>query len=1417
VFARFIFWRLIGLAALVFSVSVSTWMLSGGLSSSLSGITKNATSANPAGAAAAATRLQAAKPHLPEIHLPKTPSPSNLLEDAWSGMKTLWSGLSILGVPLLQLLIYGTLITLLALCCARMYARGSRHYVRLRVSPYRTDRASIEGLVSMFEALHKRLLRRWWKRLLQGQPSIAMEVHLMPRMPSRGEVQTPRLRASSPGDRGYQAWLVISCPAGLEQMVQASVRTAYPNSRVDPVSMSLGSPPSLLRLKKHAEFIKRVKVLDRYEHEREPPMNRLLTVMGACGEPSYVQITLTPTPMMFERYAKRAYKHHERHVTHHGPGPHKHPERSVFEESELKGALEVQHRPLFFVDLRVVAPSRAIGERIASELRAEGAENRLVERSAGIRQSLLGLYTRRVDRGEGNPLPNLHRGVFASTEIAALWHLPSIDYTTVPFTRSAMPVAPASPAIFRPSSGHGTLRDALGPVSIDPELRRQNTAVPGTVEQGKSSYLVATVAEDLRRERCAVIVLDPKGDAAEAAVSAVPEDRTCTLLDFSHPTCGFNPLAATAPADVVADYVVGALRNLFTDADIRASSDRYLRNSIIAVLAHDPRSTLWDAARLLSVGEDGYAYRARVGASVRGIPEFKEISEFFTAELGAQLADARSMTTAKLDAPVNKLARLLNSPSIKRILLNESLLIDFDQVINGCEVLIVKGAMGAMGAGNTSVLMQLLVGMLDASLARQQDFVSSRQRVAVALKIDEAPLVINRGFAETMALKRSAGLETVACWQTDSQWTEREVRDQLDALFAHRVYFATASTQDAREAASLMMAEFSDMVRPDLHNISALGHPDARLHLPKHHAIASWTTPEGRQGPFVAQTIPLRVDEQRMGFHAQRQAERGASYRDDLRQPHWDRERVSVAAHRSAGHDAPPAGRGAPERARPVGASLGHPDPAVRDRALGTSAADSSQSAVQSSLAVPETAVEMAIHAAYADDMRARSATATQSPEPLQPEHRQQPSPAAIEKPGSSTAEPEPVIEQDSAERSSPFAALDGSRGETAGPPADTYRELAELDGAHRLRWAKQPSPARVLKPDQLDLEIMVLLARLGHVLSSQIHRRFNMGRAATTTQRRLKRLSEAGLVQRFQFHRRDGGGIPMCYVITEAGLELLSTAALIDSERREPHSSEPRKHGSRGGEDQQLLDQARHDIHVTGWVLALERTLGGPPFPIRGAGESVLSPPMRSTQSGRMALGPMDLRLAHGRTPHDFWRTDSDGERVELKHFETVRPDATIEIPLPSGNGAARGARTDVIVELDDRLPVGHRAAKLERYDHLICGWALELSRYGKHLGAPPLVVFVCRDRTRARECARRADAVVIACRAYAGEYPSEWQYTGRERIVFAAERDIHEGVARGYGLAPLPPEVRVAGADGDPTARSAEPVLKELLACAQ
>lgn len=1198
------------------------------------------------------------------------------------------------------------LALVLGLLCGRVLRRRGRRYVRLRVVPYRGEDASAEAIVAAFETLHKRMLARWWRRLLRGQPSIALEAHI-----------------------ADQAWLAVCCPVGSQEMVLAALRAAYPNCRLQSSVARVGPPPAVLRLKKEQLFINRVKAIDRFEHEREPFMNRLLRTLAATGGPAFVQLAMTPASIGFERHARRLYRHRERLVSRERGEGVMEPrlDRSMVQDVELRGGLGVQHRPLFFADVRVIAGDRASCERIASTLRAEVAENRLVERGTTIRHGLLGMYSERVMRGEGNPLRDTRKGVFASTELAAMWHLPSLDFLSVPLSRSPIPVAPAPAAIMRPADGIGTLTDSDGPVSIHPELRRQNTAVVGTVEQGKTSYLVASMIEDLARSRCAVILLDPKGDAAEAALSNVPEQRICTLLDFAHPTCGFNPLAVDAPADVIADYVVAALKTLFSDADIRASSDRYLRNAIIAVLAYDRHSTLWDAARLLSVGPEGYAYRARVGARVREMPELKEISDFFTAELSAQLADARSTTTAKLDAPVNKLARLLNSPSIKRVLLNDSLRVDFEQVIREQQVLVVKGALGSMGAGNTTVLMQLLVGMLDAALARQQDHLDPRQRVTVALKVDEAPLVLNRGFAETMALKRSAGLETVACWQVNAQWVEREVREQLDALFAHRVYFATASVKDARDSASLMMAQFSDVVRPRIERISALGHPDARLHLPKHHAIASWSTPSGRQPPFVAQTLPLRLDPERIAWHAERQRQRGGRYLSDLSSRHWAA--TAQAAAVPAGASREP--HGAAERVAP-------------SRLVETGAGN-----------------ERSKRSAEASRPAAREpATGSVARTPV-------PEPPAV--PASRRAALPPLPE-------------------TA---AASYRELTVLDRSSSVRRVARAADASGVtapgKLDAKDLQLLVTLAIFKHVLSTQLHRRHAGSNALTGTQRRLKKLADGGLIERVQFHARDGGGAPMCCSITQAGREAL--AARLPQDRIQEASLR-----LSGAEDASGATHGavRRELRVAGWALALERALGGGPLRWVGAAGAALSPPRATRGESATPIGPAQLRLPDGRAPHNFLRAEPDGSRVEVERFETVRP--CVRLELAGARSSSGGEGGDLLVELDDRYVAHAWQAKLARYEHFLAGWSVHTRRYGSQ-GVIPAVVFICRDRSRARDCARQADRLLLASRAYAGEQPERWEYTGRQRIVFVAERDVHEGLLDGYAAPSIPPHL-AAGA---------------------
>jgi hypothetical protein len=1222
---------------------------------------------------------------------------------------------------------------------ARWRARWRRRYVRLAVAPYRTDRGDSEALVELFEVLHKRLLQRWWRRLVAGQPSVAVEVHLRP---------------TAAG--ALHAQLAVSCPTRDATMVQAALRTAYPNLRLQAFAAGLGPPPALLRLKKRSHFTTRLHVAEPRDRGR-PLMDRLISAMHASGGPCLVQLALTPTPGWFERSAKQQYRRREQRLAadHHHGDRRPRTQRSQVDAAELRGALDIQHRPLFFSDLRVVAPDRASCEAIASELRAVGAENQLVERGTTIRQALLRPYDRRVRRGEGNPLPCFTRGVYASTELAMLWQLPSVGFAAVPMARTALPIAPASPEILRPAEREGLLRDAIGPVSIHPDLRRQNTAVPGAVEQGKSSYLVASIREDLMRDRCAIIAFDPKGDAADAAISAVPKDRVCTILDCAKPTCGFNPLTVDASPDTIADYVVAAMRNLFDEGDIRASSDRYLRNAIIAVLAYDTRATLWDAVRLLSVTEEGYAYRARVGEHVRGLPEFKEIGDFFTEELRAQLRDAKSMTTSKLDAPVNKAARLLNSASIKRVLQNTSLTIDFDRIISEREVLVVKGALGVMGEGNTSVVMQLLVGMLDAALARQQDGVSAEQRTAIALKIDEAPLVINRGFAQTMALKRSAGLETVACWQSDAQWTDPDVRRQLDALFAHRVYFATASAEDARAASDLMMVEFSDQVRAADDQLPTLARPDLRLHLPKHHALASWVTAKGRQPAFIAQTLPITVEQDRIDWHLDRQRERGGRELESFRQPHWDRE--------NGGN------RAAPKPAR------------VDDR---------DESTRESS--------GLATHRSDPTGERERDDFA-ELRELLRTEARER---VPSRNSGEDTrTESSPHVTETA--RVARALGRPATRSEPQEPPA-TYAELVAVDEATRVTWPRK-TERRTVRADPTDLELLAWLTEMRFALATQIHRRFGEAKSYSTTQRRLKKLSQAGWVQRFQFFRDTGASSSLTYLVTQDGIRALSDAV-------GPHGPylDPRREWSAPSTDDPAMRRASHDLHVNAWTLALERCLGEAVRRARGPRNSYVAPPLRTRDGDRRPIGPDELRLPGGRTPHGFLRTDRGRRRVPVEQFAAIEPDATVELRF---RDRERIDVIDLFVELDRTFKPAKNIDKFERYDHMISGWSGLKDRYTKHCTGPPLVVFVCRDQANAKEFCRAADPVVTAGHAYGGEYPSEWAYPGRERVLFAAERDVHEGRLVGYVLPALPPEVRVVAGDNERSARACHPRLRPLI----
>jgi hypothetical protein len=1040
----------------------------------------------------------------------------------------------------------------------------------------------------------------------------ALHALLGPRRALALEVHLDRRAGGAP-----LVWFAVLCPAALERQVQAALRSSYPNVRLRALRSVPTAPAFALAL--HRRTPPRA---DDGPGEPLPRIDVLLRAMAAAGAPAMLRLILRPASRAIER---------------------------------LWPSAEQEIGPLLWA-LPLVAARDAVGARaIASAL------------CCGVPR----LVARRSSWSERPRVARSPRRLYRPAELTGLWCLPPPEFGALPYARRAVPLAPAPPGICRPRDGGGLLRDEHGPVTIAAEQRRQHTAVVGAVDQGKTSFLVASARADLRRDDCAVIVLDPKGDAAEAVLSIVPPARICTLLDMAAPCAGFNPLAVDASPDAVADHVVAALRGLFGDGEVRGSSDRYLRNAVIAVLACDPAATLWDVARLLEVGEAGSAFRAAVADRLIELPSYAELATFLAHELPAQLADARATTTAKLDAPANKLARVLNSPAVKRVLLNDSLRIDLDRLIERREVLVVRGALGEIGAGNVAVLMQLLLGMLDAALSRVQDRRGADSRRAVALKVDEAPLAINAAFAQTLALKRSAGLETVACWQTDAQW-EPELRDQLDALFAHRVLFATASAADARGASALLMSEFSDQIRAGDEQLARLFSPDVRLHLPRHTALASWTTPGGRERPFIARTLPLTLDRERIDWHARAQHARGGRELVDPVPPPSPFELPPVYGPRPTPAPDPPI--------EPPAAPVRAARPAVVPMAPTTSAAT---------------------HLA---------------------------------------TEPSPP-----------------------GRLAPSYAELRALNGASRMRLLAVPRATSVRLLAPADRELLAWLAGARCALSSQLHRRFNAARSLTVTQRQLKRLADAGMIARFQLHRDDGGGIPLCCAVTDAAIERLGLSA-----RRAPELSED------------ALDALRADIHTVGWLLALEALAGDALVGVLGPGRAAIVPKVRT---------PDDLDLGTGLRARDFLTSARGRMRLPVASFAAVRPAAVASL-RPGGAGESA---PDVLV-----VAGADTAASLEAYDHLLSGWWRSVDRY-RRAGGPPTVVFVCADPHEALAAVTTADDVLSACVAQIGVAPARWPRGGRAGIHFVAEEDLHHGRLSSWQVPPLPPALRAA-ADCEP-----------------
>lgn len=433
-------------------------------------------------------------------------------------------------------------------------------------------------------------------------------------------------------------------------------------------------------------------------------------------------------------------------------------------------------------------------------------------------------------------------------------------------------------------------------VGIHPQDKKYGLAATGAAGSGKTSLLTRAAIDNAFDPNCALIVLDPKSDLVFNILSAVPASRRVWILDLAKPEFGINFMSMHPHAHTVADIVISAFKDLNGDDAIQASSDRYLRQSIVGAIAlakaEGRAPTLWDAYALLQ--PKNHSLRSTVADICMRDTSHQMIltAEFFAVSLPGDLGGAETMTTAKLDAPRNKIERLLGDPRID-VMLRHPRQVSMLDIIRNRDILIVRGNLGTAGRANVATMLTMILGMVHSAMSRQQDEIDRKDRARVSLILDEAHLMVNDTLAQMMAIHRDAGLEVAAALQYTSQIQSEVALAGWMNLLQHRAAFRTRDATEAKLVSELMMSAYTDQIRADQQSRDAARFtPDVLLNLQNFYGLASFIAHGVPRPAFPIRTFEAFRNPRLIEHHLQAQIERGCFNLSGIRAIHDPRRYV---------------------------------------------------------------------------------------------------------------------------------------------------------------------------------------------------------------------------------------------------------------------------------------------------------------------------------------------------------------------------------------------------------------------------------------------------------------------------------------------------------------------------------------------
>lgn len=352
-------------------------------------------------------------------------------------------------------------------------------------------------------------------------------------------------------------------------------------------------------------------------------------------------------------------------------------------------------------------------------------------------------------------------------------------------------------------------------VSLSENIRHTHTHVIGATGTGKSTLLHSMIMQDIERGN-GLCVIDPHGDLIDSILGCIPNERIkdCIVIDPSdseYPV-GFNILKAHSEIEknMLSSDLVAVFRRLSTSWGDQMNS--VFANAILCMLESNTSPTLIELRRFL-VEKD---FREKFLETVND----ESIVYYWRREFPLLRSGSIGPILTRLDSFLR--------PKIVRNMVSQKKGLDFESIVRGNKILLVKLSQGLIGEENSYLLGTFLATKLYQTAFGQQAKART-ERSKFYLYIDEFHNFITPSLTSILSGGRKYNMGLILSHQDMSQLAkyDSEMASMVLSSTGTRICFRVGDADAKR-----FETGFSHFERSDLENLETgqaivrIGKPD---------------------------------------------------------------------------------------------------------------------------------------------------------------------------------------------------------------------------------------------------------------------------------------------------------------------------------------------------------------------------------------------------------------------------------------------------------------------------------------------------------------------------------------------------------------------------------------------------------------